>query len=156
MATPPCLRFEKDFEVLKKLFFMGPLLKFFCSLLPSVNWREKICTNLGTRIWGRRRTPALERTQTGLIFLQQTFCRKWVLSRPWSVYLHRPQPCTGQWMIKNLSVQSCIAVKNLCSPYETCLGSVDEMPPVSCVILPSHVFGVMPQSAHLHKTVNDR
>lgn len=80
-------------------------------MLLSRKWEEGVCTNLGTHIWGRRRTPALERTQTGLTFHRQMSCRKWVPSRPWSVYLRRPQPCKHQSKIKNLSVHSYTAVK---------------------------------------------
>lgn len=39
-------------------------------------------------------------------------------------------------------------------PYKSSLWSVDEMPPVGCVILPANVFGVMPQSTHLHRKVH--
>lgn len=36
-------------------------------------------------------------------------------------------------------------------PYKTSLRSVNEMPPIRCVILPTNVLGVVPQSTHLSK-----
>lgn len=55
--------------------------------------KRNVSTYLCTHIWGRRRRPALGRKQIGLIFHRWTSCHKLGLSQPWSVYLHRPQPC---------------------------------------------------------------
>lgn len=70
----------------------------------ELNSNQSVCTNLCIHTWGRRRIPALARRQTSLTFLRQTSCHKLVLSRPWFVYLHRPQPWKLQDRHKLLSV----------------------------------------------------
>ena len=133
---------------------------FFFPKTKQKNWPKKTpnkITYLYTHTWGRRRKPALARRRTSLTCHQQMSCRKLVLSQPWSVCPRRPQPCKigtrdANVLLKRKDRQT---DGQTGLPYETSFGSVDEMPPVSCVILPADVFGVMPQSAYLRKAVDN-
>lgn len=65
--------------------------------------KRNVSTYLCTHTWGRKRRPALGRKQKGLTFPRWTSCHTLALNQPWSVYLHRPQPCEIEQVVMEQS-----------------------------------------------------